>query len=71
MAVVWEQSGDAFFATVEQGVKRFHLSVDELPGGGWDWAVWVQRNGWRIVRNGTASTAQEAMQEAERAAAAV
>jgi hypothetical protein len=68
MAVVWERSGDAFFATVEHGADRYYLTAEELPGGGWDWSAWSQRNGWRSVRNGTADTAQEAMREAEHAA---
>jgi hypothetical protein len=67
MAVVWERSGDAFFAIVDHGTDRYYLTAEELSGGGWDWSAWSQRYGWRIVRNGIADTVQEAMRNAEQA----
>jgi hypothetical protein len=35
MSVVWERSGDAFYATaeIEQGGDRYHLIVDQLGRG--------------------------------------
>ena len=68
MPVVWERGGDASFATVDCGADRYYLTGERLPEGGWDWSAWSQRKGWRIVRNGTAAMAQEAMREAEHAA---
>jgi hypothetical protein len=69
MAVVWERSGEAFYADVEAADgNRYYLIVEGLTAGEWDWSVWHQRNGWRGSRNGTARTAHEAMREAERAA---
>ena len=69
MPVVWEQSGDAFFATAEttRNGERYYLVIDQLPRGGWDWSVWRQGDSWRLARNGTADTAQEAMKRAEEA----
>ena len=70
MPVVWERSGEAFYATADttQSGERYYLIVEELPKGGWDWSVWRQRDNWRVVRNGTAKAAQEAMWAAEEAA---
>ena len=68
MIIVWEQSGEAFYATeTSQSGEKHYLIVEKLPKGGWDWSVWRQRDSWRIARNGTANTAQEAMRAAERA----
>ena len=69
MAVVWERSGEAFYADVEAGDgNRYYLVAERLPGGGWDWSAWAQRNDWRGLHHGTARTAREAMREAEQAA---
>jgi hypothetical protein len=70
MSVVWESSGEAFYAHVEatDGTRNSPI-VEPLPAGGWDWSVWRQGNGWRGAHSGTARTAQEAMREAEDVAA--
>ena len=47
---------------------RYHLIVEKLPRGEWDWSVWRQNDGSRGIHTGTAGTVQEAMQAAERAA---
>jgi hypothetical protein len=70
MAVVWERSGEAFYADLDTADgTRYHLIVEMLPGGGWDWSVWRQNDGTRGVHTGFAVTAQEAMRAAERAVA--
>jgi hypothetical protein len=69
MATVWEQSGDAYYATVQvQDGDRYHMTIDKLPRGGWEWSVWRQGDNWHLARKGTADTAQEAMGAAEAAA---
>jgi hypothetical protein len=70
MAVIWEKSGDAFYADVEAADgSHIHMSVEELPrAAGWEWLVWHQRNGMRVMGHGVAGTAQDAMQAAEAAA---
>ena len=69
MAVIWERSGEAFYADVETADGTcYYLIAERLPGGGWDWSAWSQRNGWRSEHHGAARTAQEAMREAEQAA---
>jgi hypothetical protein len=69
MAVVWERSGEAFYADVDAADgSRYHLIVERLPGGGWDWSAWRQNDGARGVHNGVAGTAQEAMRASEQAA---
>ena len=56
MPVVWERSGEAFYADVEvaDGSRRYYLIVERLLQGGWDWSVWRQRDGWRSASSGTA-----------------
>jgi hypothetical protein len=69
MAVVWERSGEAFYADIDDADgTRYHLIVESLPGGGWDWAVWRQTDGTRETHSGTAGTVQDAMRAAEEAA---
>ena len=68
MAIVWERSGGAFYADADAaGGDRYHLIVEDLPGGGWHWSVFLQTDGSRNVHSGTAGTAQEAMRAAEAA----
>jgi hypothetical protein len=68
MTVIWEQSGEAYYATVTapSGEVAFHLIVESV-GGYWDWAVWRPDEGRNAARHGIAATVQEAMREAERA----
>jgi hypothetical protein len=69
MAVIWERSGEAFYADLDAADgTRYHLIVEKLPRGEWDWSVWRQNDGSRGIHTGTAGTVQEAMQAAERAA---
>jgi hypothetical protein len=56
MPVVWERSGEAFYATSQddQSGERCCLVVDALPNGGWDWSVWRQpvwRPAWSMVKS--------------------
>ena len=69
MALVWEKTGEAFYATVASpaGEPRFYLVVESL-GAGWDWAVWRPGEGQSDARRGRAVTRHGAMWDAERAA---
>ena len=70
MVVVLERSGEAFHADTDAADgTRYHLIVEKLPGGGWDWSGWRQNAGTRGTQSGTADTAQEAMRAAEQALA--
>jgi len=68
--MIWERSESAFHATVEapSGRVLFHLIVEELLGGSWDWAVWHPGGPASPGQHGVASTIQEAMQAAEEVA---
>ena len=68
--MVWERSGRAFHATVEgpSGRVLFHLIVEELLGGSWDWAVWHPGGPSSPAQHSVATPIQEAMQAAEQAA---
>jgi hypothetical protein len=69
MAVVWERSGEAFYADLDaEDGTRYHLIVERLPGGEWDWSVWRRNDGTRGVHTGVADTVQEAMRAAQQAA---
>jgi hypothetical protein len=68
--MVWERSGRAFHATVEapSGSVLFHLIVEELPDGAWDWAVWHPGGPSSPGQHGVATSVQEAMRAAKEAA---
>jgi hypothetical protein len=68
MPVIWEQIGVGFYATagIGHGRNRYYLVADKPAKAGWDWSVWRQGYDWRLMRNGVAATAQEAMRAAER-----
>ena len=68
MSVVWERSGESFYADAElaSGAK-IYVIVERLPDGGWDWAVWRSGDGWTVSHHGVADTAREGMRAAERA----
>jgi hypothetical protein len=61
---------DRVFAATfqEQGGRRLSVSVERLPGGGWDWTVW---NSGTNVRYGAAASLDIAMTAAEQAAVTV
>jgi hypothetical protein len=67
--VIWERSGEAYHASVRanSGEVLFHLVVERLNHA-WDWSVWRPEDSSTTARHGVASTAQEAMRVAERAA---
>jgi len=74
MVLVWERSGDTFYAEIEAlaGGFRYSLIVEKMPLAGWGWSVLREVKGaWRLTQNGIAGTAQEAMREAEQATGAV
>jgi hypothetical protein len=66
--VIWERSGEAYYATIREpsGEISFHLIV-ESDGGRWDWAVWRPGEKPPGSRHGIADTVQDAMKDAERA----
>jgi hypothetical protein len=68
--MIWEKSGDAYYAVVAdiEGRPIARLIADPCPGGGWDWAAWSEGVKPANERSGTARTAQEAMRAAEQAA---
>jgi hypothetical protein len=63
----WIAIDDRVFAATfhEEGGCRLSVSVERLPGGGWDWTVW---NSQRDVRYGAAASLDIAMTAAEQAA---
>jgi hypothetical protein len=66
MSLVWEKSGEAFYATVTDlaGLVRGHLIVE--PGGiGCDWAVWRPGEHKASAKHGRAATLHGAMWDAE------
>jgi hypothetical protein len=66
----WIAIDDRVFAATlhEDGGRRLSVSVERLPGGGWDWTVW---NSQRDVRYGAAASLDIAMTAAEQAAVTV
>jgi len=66
----WIAIDDRVFAATfqEEGGRRLSVSVERLPGGGWDWTVW---NSVSNVRYGAAASLDDAMTAAEQAAVAV
>jgi hypothetical protein len=66
----WIAIDDRVFAATfhEEGGRRLSVSVERLPGGGWDWTVW---NSQRDVRYGAAASLDIAMTAAEHAAVTV
>lgn len=63
--MIWERSGEAYFSTAEDAFGRplWHLVVEPILSGGWDWTIWRPRGNGAAAR-----TVQEAMQAAEQAA---
>ena len=63
----WVAVDDRVFAATfqEEGGRRLSVSVERLPGGGWDWMVW---NSQKDVRYGAAASLDVAMTAAEQAA---
>jgi len=70
MSIVWERSGEGYYASVmgPSDEVRFHLTVEKYDDH-WDWAVWRPGDNQRVAVNGIAETIQEAMRDAEQAAA--
>jgi hypothetical protein len=66
----WIAVDDRVFAATfqEQGGRRLSMSVERLPGGGWDWTVWSSESN---VRYGAAVSLDIAMTAAEQAAVRV
>jgi hypothetical protein len=67
--MIWERNGDSYSAKVEtpSGQVRYHLVVERLSPQKWDWTVWEPGEPPMLARYGTAATAQEAIQAAEKA----
>jgi hypothetical protein len=68
IAVIWERSGDVFYASVTTAAAEilFYLVVEPLPDQSWDWAVW--RPGETTACSGITATIHSAMRSAELAA---
>jgi hypothetical protein len=67
--VIWERSGDAYYAVViGSDDKALIRLVVEPHGNQWDWVVWRPDQGPDKARHGIAGTVQEAMRDAESAA---
>jgi hypothetical protein len=66
----WFKIDDRVFAAALQGEDgdQLRLSVERMPGGGWDWIVWSSRV---EPRYGTAASRDVAMVAAEEAAAII
>jgi hypothetical protein len=66
MTVLWERSGEAYYATVTgpDGEVRFQMIV-EPAGDRWDWAVWRAGEDQFVASHGVVRTVQDAMREAE------
>jgi hypothetical protein len=66
----WIEVDDRIFAVTLQmdGHTRLRLSVERLPGGGWDWTVWSSHTD---VQYGAAASLDVALSAAEQAAASV
>jgi hypothetical protein len=66
----WVEVDDRVFAATlqEDGGDQLRLSVERLPGGGWDWTVWSSH---REVQYGAAASLDVAMDAAEEAVAMV
>jgi hypothetical protein len=66
MAVVWERSGDGYYATVNgpSDEIQFHLTVEKYNDR-WDWAMWRPGQDKHTAAHGLADTVHEAMQAAE------
>lgn len=64
----WTKVDDRTFAAAVQGKDgdQFRLSVERVPGGGWDWTVWSAKV---EPRYGTAASRDAAMAAAEAAVA--
>ena len=65
--MVWARSGLAFYATLStvEGNVCFRRTVEELPTGSSDWAVWRPGEAPEVAMSGIAATVQEAMRYAE------
>ena len=68
--MLWERSGSAYHATIEDADGRvlYRLIVEELPDGTWDWAVWESGGRSFEGRHGISATIHDAIQAAETAA---
>jgi hypothetical protein len=69
MNLVWEKSGENFHATIEDDIGQpvWHLIVEPIPTGGYDWAVWRPGEDPSRAAHGHAGTRHAAMWDAERA----
>jgi hypothetical protein len=70
ISMVWERDGDCFVAAVENDDGRpvWHLVVEPLLSGGWDWTIWRPGDLAGTALRRPARTVQDAMQAAEQAA---
>ena len=69
MAHVWRHREGSLLATTMTGRNgsRFHLNVEIIPNGDWDWIVWRAGDSYD-VRYGVARSTEAAMAAAEAAA---
>jgi hypothetical protein len=71
--MVWERNGDAYHAKVvgPDDEPLFHVIVERLPEGMWDWTVWLPPGAPELAMRGVARTVQAAMRAAEDSADAL
>jgi hypothetical protein len=68
--LIWERSREVYYASVTEPLGDVRLCLI-IEGGGdrWDWTVWRPGETPPAARYGVTATVQEAMREAEQAAA--
>jgi hypothetical protein len=68
VGVIWELSGQVYFAavTTPSGEVAFYLFIEPVRSR-WHWAVWRPNEDEQAARHGLADTVHEAMLAAERA----
>ena len=69
MTVIWERSGNAYYAVIRDPADEVQFRMIVEPAGdGWDWSTWRPGSDQRVAGYGVAKTVQDAMREAEGAA---
>ena len=64
--MIWERSGEAYYATVTGPDDEVLIRLIVEPHGDlWDWTVWRIEDDHYKARKGIASTARDAMRDAE------
>jgi hypothetical protein len=69
--MVWERSGDTYYASPlgPNDEPLFHMIIEQLPDGMWDWTVWPPGGNPGQAMRGVALSVQDAMNQAEKSIA--